>query len=157
MFCVFGCRGLNRALLSTCLVFGRRSVCFNRLWSCVGDVQGWYCRWVVLWLSCLVFFWHSENMNGNFDYLLNVPLEAVSTLVLSIVFRFPFLVIFPKVWPLETSGLSISQSLDGQDHSENYYCRFKQTRLERDECLRLQGCWTLILTTWAHWQKHADD
>ena len=59
-------------------------------------------------------------MNGNFDYLLNVPLEAVSTLVLSIVFHFPFLVIFPKFWPFETSDLSIPQSLDGQDHSENY-------------------------------------
>ena len=91
-------------------------------------------------VALLGFFWRSENKNGNFDHLLKVPLEAVSTLVLSIGSIFPFLVIFPKVWPLETSGLSISQSLDGQDHSENYYCRFKQTRLERDECLRLQGC-----------------
>lgn len=69
--------------------------------------------------ALLVFFWRSENMNGDFDHLLKVPLEAVSTLVLSTVFIFPFLVIFPKVWPLETFGLSVSQSLDGQDHSEN--------------------------------------
>ena len=40
--------------------------------------------------ALLVFFWRSENMNGDFDHLLKVPLEAVSTLVLSIGSIFPF-------------------------------------------------------------------
>jgi hypothetical protein len=89
-------------------------------------------RAVALWVS----FWRSENMNGKCDHLLKVPLEAVSTLVCLSILSFPFRVIFPKIWPLETSGLSIPQSLDGQDHS----ARYKKTRLERDGCLRLQGC-----------------